>query len=199
MVRVGDLSPWILLGTAFLILVGFGFKVSVVPFHFWSPDVYEGAPTPITAFISTASKAAGFAVLLRFMLAAFPMIEAYWTMLLAILAAATMTLGNLLAIPQKNIKRLLAYSSVVCCRTQSQNAEFRTVCVQRSCSSHSLHMALQQHGPEYSPSSRVSYSLKYDDISCSPNSNRLSDLGLDDMGVNSGHSRHLQTSTSRSR
>jgi len=112
MVRVGEFSPWILLGTALLVLVGFGFKVSVVPFHFWSPDVYEGAPTPITAFISTASKAAGFAVLLRVMLVAFPTIEAYWTTLFAILAAATMTIGNLLAIPQKNIKRLLAYSSI---------------------------------------------------------------------------------------
>ncbi|MEJ2563847.1 MAG: NADH-quinone oxidoreductase subunit N [Anaerolineales bacterium] len=63
MIRVEDFSPWILLGTVLLVLVGFGFKVSVVPFHFWSPDVYEGAPTPITAFISTASKAAGFSVL----------------------------------------------------------------------------------------------------------------------------------------
>jgi len=112
MVRVGDFSPWILLGTALLVLVGFGFKVSVVPFHFWSPDVYEGAPTPITAFISTASKAAGFALLLRVMLTTFPTIEAYWTTIFAVLAAATMTIGNLLAIPQKNIKRLLAYSSI---------------------------------------------------------------------------------------
>ncbi len=112
MARVGGFSPWILLGTALLVLVGFGFKVSVVPFHFWSPDVYEGAPTPITAFISTASKAAGFAVLLRVMLVTFPAIASYWTTILAILAAATMTIGNLLAIPQKNIKRLLAYSSI---------------------------------------------------------------------------------------
>ena len=112
MIRVGDFSPWVLLAAALLVLVGFSFKVSIVPFHFWSPDVYEGAPTPITAFISTASKAAGFAVLLRVMLAVFPTIEAYWTTILAILAAVTMTLGNLLAIPQKNIKRLLAYSSI---------------------------------------------------------------------------------------
>jgi NADH-quinone oxidoreductase subunit N len=112
MIRVEAFSPWVLLGAMLLVLVGFGFKVSVVPFHFWSPDVYEGAPTPITAFISTASKAAGFAVLLRVMLVAFPTVESYWTTLLAILAAATMTLGNLLAISQKNIKRLLAYSSI---------------------------------------------------------------------------------------
>lgn len=110
--QVGELSPWVLIGVALLILVGFGFKVAAVPFHFWSPDVYEGAPTPITAFISTSSKAAGFAVLVRFMLAAFPAIESYWTLLLAVLAAVTMTLGNVLAIPQQNIKRLLAYSSI---------------------------------------------------------------------------------------
>jgi NADH-quinone oxidoreductase subunit N len=106
------LSPWVLGGLALLILVGFGFKISGVPFHFWSPDVYEGAPTPITAFISTASKAAGFAVLVRVMLAVFPAIEGYWSVILAAMAVATMTLGNLLAIVQTNIKRLLAYSSI---------------------------------------------------------------------------------------
>lgn len=106
------LSPWVMGGAALLILVGFGFKISGVPFHFWSPDVYEGAPTPITAFISTASKAAGFAVLVRVMLAVFPAIDAYWSVILAAMAVATMTLGNLLAIVQTNIKRLLAYSSI---------------------------------------------------------------------------------------
>jgi NADH-quinone oxidoreductase subunit N len=110
--QAGELSPWLLLGTVLLVLVGFAFKVSAVPFHFWSPDVYEGAPTPITAFISTASKAAGFAVLVRFMLAVFPAVESYWVLVLAVMATATMTVGNLLAIPQKNIKRLLAYSSI---------------------------------------------------------------------------------------
>jgi NADH-quinone oxidoreductase subunit N len=110
--QAGDLSPWLLLGTVLLVLVGFAFKVSAAPFHFWSPDVYEGAPTPITAFISTASKAAGFAVLVRFMLAVFPAVESYWVLVLAVMATATMTLGNLLAIPQRNIKRLLAYSSI---------------------------------------------------------------------------------------
>lgn len=108
----GGLSPWVLGGSALLVLVGFGFKVSGVPFHFWSPDVYEGAPTPITAFISTASKAAGFAVLVRVMLAVFPAIDSYWPLILAVMAVATMTLGNLLAIVQTNIKRLLAYSSI---------------------------------------------------------------------------------------
>ena len=110
--QTGQLSPWFLLSVAVLVLVGFGFKVAAVPFHFWSPDVYEGAPTPITAFISTASKVAGFAVLVRVMLAAFPSIASYWSTLFAVIATATMTLGNLLAIPQRNIKRLLAYSSI---------------------------------------------------------------------------------------
>jgi NADH-quinone oxidoreductase subunit N len=97
---------------ALLVLVGFGFKVSAVPFHFWSPDVYEGAPTPITAFISVASKAAGFAVLLRVMLAVFPDVQGYWAPLIAVISVFTMTLGNVLALAQRNIKRLLAYSSI---------------------------------------------------------------------------------------
>ncbi|MBI3763174.1 MAG: NADH-quinone oxidoreductase subunit N [Chloroflexi bacterium] len=96
-----------------LIAVGFGFKVAAVPFHFWTPDVYEGAPTPITAFISVASKTAGFAVLMRFFLAIFPpAVTPSWNAMIMAMAAVTMTLGNALAIPQKNIKRLLAYSSI---------------------------------------------------------------------------------------
>lgn len=91
-----------------LILVGLGFKISAVPFHFWAPDVYEGAPTPVAGFLSTASKAAGFAVLLRMLIVVFP----DWTVLVAILASASMILGNLLALAQKNFKRLLAYSSI---------------------------------------------------------------------------------------
>lgn len=102
-----------LVGCLLLILVGFGFKISAVPFHFWAPDVYEGAPTPVAGFLSTASKAAGFAVLLRVLLAVFtPSAYEYWTVLIATLAVATMTLGNLVALTQKNIKRLLAYSSI---------------------------------------------------------------------------------------
>jgi NADH-quinone oxidoreductase subunit N len=100
------------LGSLLLVLVGFGFKISAVPFHFWAPDVYEGAPTPVAGFLSTASKAAGFAVLLRFLLLVFPSLDGYWTSILAVLSVATMTLGNLLALAQKNIKRLLAYSSI---------------------------------------------------------------------------------------
>lgn len=100
------------LGLIFLIVVGLGFKVSAVPFHFWAPDTYEGAPTPIAGFLSTASKAAGFAVLLRLFLTAFPQFAGEWAMILAVLATVTMTVGNLLALAQKNLKRLLAYSSI---------------------------------------------------------------------------------------
>ena len=108
----GGVALWVMLAMAALVLVGFSFKIAAVPFHFWTPDVYEGAPTPITAFISTASKAAGFAVLLRFMLIVFPAIAASWAVLLALVAVVTMTLGNVLALAQHNIKRLLAYSSI---------------------------------------------------------------------------------------
>ena len=96
-----------------LILIGFGFKISAVPLHFWAPDVYEGAPTPVTGFLSTASKAAGFAVLMRVLVAVFtPIIINDWSSVLATLAVLTMTVGNLLALAQKNIKRMLAFSSI---------------------------------------------------------------------------------------
>jgi NADH-quinone oxidoreductase subunit N len=95
-----------------LILLGFGFKVALVPLHFWAPDVYEGAPTPVTAFLSTASKAAGFAVLARVMIAVFPSILSDWQTVIAIAAALSMTVGNAVALTQHNIKRLLAYSSI---------------------------------------------------------------------------------------
>jgi len=112
MFKTGDLPLVTALGTMALILVGLGFKVSIVPFHFWAPDVYEGAPTPVAGFLSTASKAAGFAVLLRLFFVAFSGFAVSWTAVLAVLAAITMTVGNLLALPQTNIKRLLAFSSV---------------------------------------------------------------------------------------
>lgn len=109
----GILPMGMLLGSLMLILVGFSFKVSAVPFHFWAPDVYEGAPTPVAGFLSTASKAAGFAVLLRVLFVVFtPAGLEYWSAVLAALAVVTMTLGNLVALTQKNIKRLLAYSSI---------------------------------------------------------------------------------------
>lgn len=100
-----------------LLLVGFGFKIAMVPFHMWAPDTYEGAPTPITAFLSVGPKAAGFVVLLRVLLVGFPLENLAgrlpsWPHLLAGFSAVTMTLGNLLAIPQTNIKRMLAYSSI---------------------------------------------------------------------------------------
>ena len=112
MFKTGDLPLVTAIGTMALILVGLGFKVSIVPFHFWAPDVYEGAPTPVAGFLSTASKAAGFAVLVRLFFVAFSGFAVSWTMILAVLAAITMTVGNLLALPQTNIKRLLAFSSV---------------------------------------------------------------------------------------
>jgi NADH-quinone oxidoreductase subunit N len=95
------------------VLVGLGFKVAVVPFHFWTPDVYEGSPTPAVAFISTASKAASFGLLVRVFSIVWPaeMIP-YWAGLLAAMAAITMVLGNMLALVQKNVKRMLGYSSI---------------------------------------------------------------------------------------
>jgi NADH-quinone oxidoreductase subunit N len=112
MLQVGNLSLVSAFSIVALILVGIGFKVSIVPFHFWAPDVYEGSPTPIAGFLSTASKAAGFAVLVRLFMVAFPDLASSWTAVLAVLAAVTMTVGNLLALPQTNIKRMLAFSSV---------------------------------------------------------------------------------------
>ncbi|MCB0100406.1 MAG: NADH-quinone oxidoreductase subunit N [Anaerolineales bacterium] len=108
----GSISPLLAFGVVSLIVVGLGFKVSIVPFHFWAPDVYQGAPTPVAGYLSTASKAAGFAVILRLFFIAFPEFTSTWTMILAVLAAISMTVGNLLALPQTNIKRLLAYSSI---------------------------------------------------------------------------------------
>lgn len=117
-------SNAVLLVSGLMIISGFGYKISAVPFHFWTPDVYEGAPVTITAYLSVASKAAGFAVLLRFFasgLVSFDSIGAGtaltlgnidWQSILAGLAILTMTLGNLVAIWQKNLKRMLAYSSI---------------------------------------------------------------------------------------
>lgn len=105
-----------------MILTGLGYKMAIAPFHMWSPDVYEGAPISITAFLSVASKAAGFAIAMRFLFVAFLWIEKDgtwmvlkvfdWKLLMAILAALTMTVGNVLALQQNNIKRFLAYSSI---------------------------------------------------------------------------------------
>ncbi|AJE04536.1 NADH-quinone oxidoreductase subunit N [Geobacter pickeringii] len=95
-----------------LMAVGFSFKIAAAPFHMWTPDVYEGAPTPMTAFMSAGPKAAGFAAFMRVILIAFPALKADWSALLWILAVLTMTIGNLIALNQDNIKRMLAYSSI---------------------------------------------------------------------------------------
>lgn len=95
-----------------LLLVGFGFKVAAVPFHMWAPDVYDGAPTPVTAFMAAGVKAAGFAALARVLLTAFISVAPVWQEALWWLAAVTMIAGNLVALAQRNIKRMLAYSSI---------------------------------------------------------------------------------------
>ena len=104
-------SPLMLIGVA-LMVVGLAFKVAAVPFHMWAPDVYDGAPTPITAFMATAVKAAAFATFLRIWFEAFPQINYSWHLPIWWIAAATMIVGNLIALTQKNIKRMLAYSSI---------------------------------------------------------------------------------------
>ena len=95
-----------------LMVAGFGFKISIVPFQMWAPDVYEGAPTPVVAYLSVASKAAGFALLLRVFYVAFGSVNVDWSILFAVLSALTMTIGNLVAIAQNNIKRLMGYSTI---------------------------------------------------------------------------------------
>jgi len=122
----GGINDATLLIAGIMTLVGFGYKISAVPFHFWTPDVYEGSPITITAFLSVASKAAGFAVLIRFLKTVFfdpaasslaggiwVSLQSFdWPLLLAMLSVLTMTLGNLVALWQNNLKRLLAYSSI---------------------------------------------------------------------------------------
>ncbi len=110
--QVGGASNAMLLIGMFLLLTGFLFKIAAAPFHMWTPDVYEGAPTPMTAFMSAGPKAAGFAALLRLLLVVFPVMKAEWSDLLWILAVLTMTIGNFTALRQDNIKRMLAYSSI---------------------------------------------------------------------------------------
>jgi NADH-quinone oxidoreductase subunit N len=104
-------DPLLVIGFG-LLLVGFGFKISSVPFHMWAPDAYEGAPTSIAALIATGSKAAAFAALLRVLLSAFRSAPLDWPLLLWGIAALTMTVGNVVALAQQNLKRMLAYSSI---------------------------------------------------------------------------------------
>ena len=95
-----------------LLLVGLGFKIAAVPFHMWTPDVYQGSPSAVTAFMSSGAKIAGFAALLRVFVTAFPSLSVDITAILWVLAALTMIVGNVIAISQTNIKRMLAYSSI---------------------------------------------------------------------------------------
>lgn len=115
--------PELLLAGAAMMLVGFGFKIATAPFHIWTPDVYEGAPTPVTAFMAAGPKAAGFAAFLRVFIFGFPFVTAAgaslagqtntaWVSAMVVLAMITMTVGNVVAIVQNNVKRMLAYSSI---------------------------------------------------------------------------------------
>jgi NADH-quinone oxidoreductase subunit N len=111
-IQASHIPPITLTMSILLILAGLGYKISAVPFHFWAPDVYEGAPTVISGYLSTVSKAGGFAVLLRFTFTLFPLLSLFIPYILAAMAVASMVVGNLLALNQKNFKRFLAYSSI---------------------------------------------------------------------------------------
>lgn len=108
----GKTIPGLMIAGAGLLLIGFSFKVAVVPFQMWTPDVYQGAPSPVTGFMSVGAKAAGFAALLRVFTLLFPHLASDITPILAVLAALTMIVGNIAAVTQGNIKRMLAYSSI---------------------------------------------------------------------------------------
>ena len=117
--RIGDFlgdtpigrQPLVLMGSL-LVFTGFLFKVAAVPFHMWTPDAYQGAPTSVTGFMSAGAKAAGFAALLRILMRALPSLQHDWQPLLAVVAMLTMTVGNVTALLQNNVKRMLAYSSI---------------------------------------------------------------------------------------
>jgi len=111
LVTAGSISPMLVFGLV-LLVAGFAFKISAAPFHMWAPDVYEGAPTPVTAYLAVGSKAASFAILVRVFVGGLVGMHEQWANLLAVLAAISILLGNLVAIPQTNIKRMLAYSSI---------------------------------------------------------------------------------------
>ncbi len=105
-------SPGLFTAGLVLMVVGFGFKIALAPFHAWAPDVYEGSPTPIAAFMATGSKAAGFAALMRVVIASGMMSNIDWQQVMWVIALATMTIGNIVALRQENVKRMLAYSSI---------------------------------------------------------------------------------------
>ncbi|NPA38292.1 MAG: NADH-quinone oxidoreductase subunit N [Candidatus Nanohaloarchaeota archaeon] len=100
------------IGGLILLIIGLALKASAVPFHHWTPDAYEGAPTPITAFMATVAKIATYAIILRIMVEAFPFVSKEWALAWAILAALSMIIGNIIALKQENVKRMLAYSSI---------------------------------------------------------------------------------------
>jgi NADH-quinone oxidoreductase subunit N len=108
----GNHAPGLLYAGLAMIIIGLGFKVSAAPFHVWTPDVYEGAPSPVVALMSTGPKAAAFAVLLRIVYGALPLLHGHWVPILWWLAVISMTVGNLGALRQHNLKRMLAYSSI---------------------------------------------------------------------------------------
>jgi NADH-quinone oxidoreductase subunit N len=95
-----------------MVIAGLGFKASAAPFHMWTPDVYEGAPTPVTAFMSAATKAAALVITLRLLVTAFPALDELWTVAIAVIACASLAVGNFAALVQRNVKRMLAYSSI---------------------------------------------------------------------------------------
>src|SRR5207237_9081655 len=101
----------LLIGLA-MMLVGLGYKASAAPFHMWTPDVYQGAPTPVTAFMSAATKVVALVVMLRVLVTAFPQEARLWTVTVAVIACASLAVGNLAALVQTNVKRMLAYSSI---------------------------------------------------------------------------------------
>ena len=107
----GSGNPLVIVGMA-LVVVAMSFKIAIVPFHMWTPDVYTGAPTPVTGFLSGAAKAAGFAVFIRVLMTGIPLDSANWGNLLWLLAVLTMTVGNVMALQQNEVKRMLAYSSI---------------------------------------------------------------------------------------
>ncbi len=108
---LGNVQTTIVVGMV-LVMVGFGFKVALAPFHSWVPDVYEGAPTPVTAFMAVGPKAAGFAALVRILIQVFPSLESDWSAILWLLSILTMTIGNVVAVRQNSVKRMLAYSAI---------------------------------------------------------------------------------------
>jgi NADH-quinone oxidoreductase subunit N len=110
-IRREGLGPYALIGMA-LLLVGFGFKMALIPFHVWTPDVYEGSPTAVTAFMAVGVKAAAFAAFARVFTSALGSVSDSWTGVLWVLAALTMTVGNVTAVAQRSVKRMLAYSSI---------------------------------------------------------------------------------------